>query len=173
VKGARSNPMARRVPAAIGAIAALTAGGVFLLSALRDDAPPPGSGGRRPRGLFFPTFEYGPGNGFPLALLRGTLVEQDGCLFVFNSYVGGSSSHLVLWPEGYEALLVDGVIEVRDGSGARIGGVGEAVVVGGGEINHLEVGGRSAADRFATGHVGEIPAACRSEHLYWLVSPSH
>jgi hypothetical protein len=29
------------------------------------------------------------------------------------------------------------VIEVRDGSGARIGGVGETILVGGGEINHL------------------------------------
>ncbi len=99
---------------------------------------------------------YGPMNGFPAGELNGTLIEEDGCLWVDT----GPSRSLILWPP--EARVVDdgGVRAIHDRGDVAI--VGEPVHLGGGEYSeeHYE---------FVVQLIGEdIPPACRAGGLYWL-----
>ena len=77
---------------------------------------------------------------------------------------------LLLWPEGYTARIADGQLVVLDEKGGVVGRVGEPLRVGGGERNPIEMGGETAAERYASELVGlDIPERCGD--LYWLVSP--
>ncbi|HET9249097.1 MAG TPA: hypothetical protein VFP13_04050 [Actinomycetota bacterium] len=81
-------------------------------------------------GLFFPTWE--PENGVPGAIVSGTLVEDDRCLYLDN----GTRS-LVVWEAGMG--FEDGAL--LDGSGSPIARLGETIHGGGGyygDLGHIE-----------------------------------
>jgi hypothetical protein len=92
------------------------------------------------KGLFFPTWE--PDGGLPTAIVFGTLVEEDRCLYLDN----GTRS-LVVWEDrmGFE----DGAL--FDASGSPIARIGETVHGGGGyygDLRHIErLSGESIPDR--------------------------
>ena len=107
-----------------------------------------------PPSLYFPT--YGPMNGLPTAELAGTLIEENGCLWVESD----GSRWLVLWPGSARAVEADIGVVVREGTNEAV--VGEPVRMGGGEYSdeHYE---------FVVDLIGEeIPPACRTSGLYWL-----
>ena len=92
-------------------------------------------------GLFFPT--WGAGGAAPTAIVQGTLVEDNHCLFV----EAGGQRTLVIWEDGMgfeDATLLDT-------SGSPISHVGETIHGGGGyfgERGHIEeLSGGSIPDR--------------------------
>jgi hypothetical protein len=90
-------------------------------------------------GLFFPTWE--PEGFVPAAIVQGTLVEDDRCLFVDNG-----TRTLVVWEAGMgfenDALL--------DASGTEIARVGELIHGGGGYFDD-----RSYMERLAEQRIPE------------------
>lgn len=107
-----------------------------------------------PAGLYVPT--YGPLNAWPTALLEGTLLEEDGCLWIESRDI----RWLVLWPGGSSVVEEGEQIVVRNGGERAV--VGSDVSAGGGEYGpeHYD---------FVVGLIGEeVPAACRVAGLYWL-----
>jgi hypothetical protein len=117
-----------------------------------------------PRGVFFPTVPVS--DSYPTALMRGTLLLDDGCLFVTS----GSERWLLLWPEGYTARRDGEAIEIFTEDRGPIARVGQPIRIGGGERRPREMGGAAAAERSVTELTGEdIPERCGD--LYWIVSP--
>jgi hypothetical protein len=110
--------------------------------------------GSDPAGLFLPT--YRPMNSAPTALLEGTLVEDDGCLWIETD----NGRHLMLWPEASSVLDGDGQRAVRNDGDVAI--VGTRVSAGGGEYGteHYE---------FVVELIGrDVPEPCRTSGKYWL-----
>ena len=107
-----------------------------------------------PPDVFLPT--YRPMSGGPLALIDGTLAEEDGCLWIDS--VNGR--HLVLWPSGSSVVDVDGQRVVHnDGNRAVVGTHVSAV---GGEYGPENY-------RFVVELIGrEVPEPCRATGRYWL-----
>jgi len=116
-----------------------------------------------PPGIFFPTFELG--GPHPLAIIEGSLVEQDGCLFV----TAHSERWLPLWPDGYSAKRSGDAIEVLSEDGRVIGRTGHPIRLGGGEARPTEVGGFAATDAWAKELTGQN-APDRCGHQYWLAT---
>lgn len=105
-------------------------------------------------GLYFPI--YGPMNGFPSGELAGTLIEEDGCLWVES----GPFRSLILWPRGARVVDDGGVRAIHDGGNVAI--VGEPVRMGGGEYSNEHYA-------FVVDLIGEeVPPACREAGLYFL-----
>lgn len=107
-----------------------------------------------PSDVYLPT--YGPLNGLPAALLEGTLIEDDGCLWIESE----RTRWLVLWPRGSAVVEDAGERVVRNGGQRAV--IGTRVSAGGGEYGdgHYE---------FVVELIGEqISAPCREAGLYWL-----
>jgi hypothetical protein len=113
-----------------------------------------GAGARGADGVFFPTLPHM--NGWPAALLQGTLLERNGCVVL----AGRSESVLLLWPEGYSTRRdPDGSLVVLDDHGDRVGRMGDEVSLGGGLVGesrqHVE---------FAEKLIGQkIPGRCYAD----------
>jgi hypothetical protein len=100
------------------------------------------------------------GDAYPAALGQGALVVENGCLAMQD---GSSPPSFVLWPPNFELQHGRAGIEVVDGDGDLVAGVGEAVQLGGGRM-HL----RPAQDLTN----GRVPEACRvSGERYFIASP--
>lgn len=101
------------------------------------------------------------GNAYPAALGQGTLVVEHGCVAMQG---GSSPPSFVLWPPNYELQRGRMVMEVVDGEGNLVAGIGEAVQLGGGWMD-LEPA-KDITD-------GRIPEACRVEatERYFIASP--
>lgn len=101
------------------------------------------------------------GDAYPAALGQGTLVVEDGCVAMRQ---GSSPPSFVLWPPNYELQRGEKAIEVIDGEGNLVAGVGEAVQLGGGWMD-LEPA-QDITD-------GRIPEACRvnATERYFIASP--
>jgi len=100
------------------------------------------------------------GDAYPAALGQGTLVVQDGCLAMTS---GSGPPSYVLWPPNYELQRGRAGIEVVDGDGNLVAGVGEAVQLGGGWM-YLEHA-QDITD-------GRVPEACRDGgERYFIASP--
>lgn len=117
-----------------------------------------------PANVYLPTYppaNAAPGESarpisLPTALLEGTLVDDDGCLWIEDDVF----RWLVLWPSGSSAVEDNGQVVVRsDGNRAA---VGTQVSAGGGEY-------RQDNYNFVVELIGEqIPNRCRASGLYWL-----
>ena len=92
-------------------------------------------------------------NAFPTALIRGTLVEQDGCIRIRTAE--DPRGHLLVWQPSHRIQRNGERVEIVDGSGQRIARVGETADLGGGEMP-------AANDLKAP-----IPPACTGP--YWMV----
>jgi hypothetical protein len=101
------------------------------------------------------------GDAYPAALGQGTLVVENGCLAMRH---GSSPPSFVLWPPNYELQRGQKGIEVVDGEGNLVAGIGEAVQLGGGWMD-LEPA-QDITD-------GRIPEACRvnATERYFIASP--
>ncbi|HEY2802438.1 MAG TPA: hypothetical protein VGJ67_00800 [Actinomycetota bacterium] len=131
----------------------------LVLGSCRSHTGGPQAGGD----VFFPTAPVG--DAYPAALISGRLEERDRCMFVAS----GGERWLLLWPEGYEARLVNGRVEVSDQNGKLVGRDGDEVSLGGGESRSSEVGGAAAAEKWATDLTGgDIPERCGDQ--YWIVA---
>jgi hypothetical protein len=110
---------------------------------------------KAPEGVFFPTTHDM--NAYPTALIEGTLLARDGCVFIESE----GQLLLVLWPEGFR-------IE-RNGKQLRIlGGIGHPERRTG---QPVELGGGGTEFSFAEELIGEpIPSRCRAAS-YWIASP--
>ncbi len=139
---------------------------LLLLLALETAACSGARGGEAvaPPGIFFPTVPIG--DDYPAALIEGTLEVRSGCVFVSRP----EDRWLLLWPEGYTATFANDRLEVMNGGGDVVGREGEIIRLGGGEGRPIEMGGKTAAEDWASRLTGsEIPERCGD--LYWLVSP--
>lgn len=107
--------------------------------------------------LFMPTHQFTASG--PAALLDGTLVERDGCLWIETRE---RQRFLALWPTGYRVAAGSGTVTVLRNDGRPVAEVGRPITVGGGEYApHQEA--------FVQGLIGRpIPDACRG-NKYWLV----
>ncbi len=107
-------------------------------------------------GIFLPM--YRPLDGYPAALLQGTLVHDGGCLWIES----GSTRLLVLWPSDTSVVAQGGQLVVRNAGQQAI--VGTAVSAGGGEYYPENYD-------FVVGLIGQqVPPQCRGSDLYWLAS---
>ncbi len=107
-----------------------------------------------PAGIFLPTYE--PMDTLPAALLQGTLIEEDGCLWIESD----NSRWLVLWPDATYASVEDDQLVVYSGGDRAV--VGARVSAGGGEYGAQD-------EAFVADLIGEaVPAACQQSGLYWL-----
>lgn len=105
--------------------------------------------------IFFPRMP--PANAIPAALLAGTLVLRDGCLWIETE---PRQSYLALWPAGSYPVKSGNIVEVRASDGTRLAAVGAVVVATGGELRDLD-------------HVSQLigrdpPEACQAG-MYWRV----
>lgn len=101
------------------------------------------------------------GDAYPAAIGMGTLVVEHGCVAMRQ---GSSPPSFVLWPPNYELQRGEKTIEVVDGEGNLVAGIGEAVQLGGGFMDLAPA--QDVTD-------GRIPEACR-EHAterYFIASP--
>ncbi len=113
-----------------------------------------GCGSSAPPGIYLPT--YGSMNALPTGLLEGTLVEEDGCLWIEPD----DTRRLVLWPGG-TSVANDGDQLVLQSAGEQVI-VGTQVSSGGGEYGPGNY-------RFVVELIGEeVPSACQQTGLYWL-----
>ena len=110
-----SRPRRARLIAAATAFAVFVPVAVFAWSALRTSDPAPVGSGPE---VFFPTWTM---DARPQALVHGTLLERDGCLFASS----GDGESLVLWERGL--TYRDGFIASGDRLVARIGEPFDAV----------------------------------------------
>ena len=101
------------------------------------------------------------GDAYPSALGKGTLVVEEGCLAMRD---GSSPPSFVLWPPNYELQRGRVGLEVIDGEGNLVAGLGEAVQLGGGWMDLQPA--QDITD-------GRIPEACRVEatERYFIASP--
>jgi hypothetical protein len=101
------------------------------------------------------------GEAYPAALGQGTLVVEQGCLAMAGS-VGPPS--FVLWPPSFALRRGERGIEVVDGDGNLVAGVGEPVQLGGGWMDLSP-----AQDITGDG----IPARCRvnGDERYFIAGP--
>lgn len=85
-------------------------------------------------GFAFPTSARGEGG--PLGLIEGTLIESDGCLWV----EAGMERHVVLWPRGFDLTDIGGPMVAGDNQIFR---PGDLIRAGGGsyEISAFVVEG--------------------------------
>lgn len=81
-----------------------------------------------PDGYVFPTRSTG--NSGAAALLTGTVIERNGCLYVQPA---AGTEYLVIWPDSLRLVIDDmGLPTIMDGSDV-VARVGDVVRVGGGE----------------------------------------
>jgi hypothetical protein len=152
-------PRRRRLPTLLlGLVVGLAAVGIAFraFGGGSDDAS-------APDGIFFPRFDDSQ-DAYPAALAFGTLVLEDGCIFLENA---PSPRLLLLWPDGarLESTGDGGYRITYDGS--PIARIGEYVYVGGGLVGE-------AADEtdFPEQLIGTtIPARCRADGGYWYTDP--
>ena len=105
-------------------------------------------------GIYFPT--YGSMDALPVGVLEGTLVEDDGCLWLESD----GSRWLVLWPNGAQAVEANVGVVVREGTNEAV--VGEPIRLGGGEYGIEKYA-------FVADLIGEeVPPVCRESGLFWL-----
>jgi len=102
------------------------------------------------------------GDMYPAALGQGTLVVENGCVAMRH---GSSPPSFVLWPPNYELQRGEKAIEVVDGEGNLVAGIGEAVQLGGGWMDLQPA--QDITD-------GRIPEACRVNETerYFIASPA-
>jgi hypothetical protein len=93
---------------------------------------------------------------FPAAGIRGTVVEQDGCIRVRTD--DDPRGRLLVWQPDYQIQRNGERIEIVDGSGKVVARVGESIDIGGGEVPAFE-------DRLKA----PLPPACTGP--YWMVAP--
>jgi hypothetical protein len=93
-------------------------------------------------------------NAFPTALIRGTVVEQDGCIRLRTS--DDARGRLLMWQPSHRVHRNGERIEIVDGKGKVIARVGESIDLGGGEMPAIENYLKSP-----------IPPACTGP--YWMV----
>jgi hypothetical protein len=113
-----------------------------------------------PEGVFFPTLTESQ-DSYPAAATSGTLVEQDGCVFLMPGDV------LLIWPHGASAERTDaGALRITVGA-KPVGQTGDEVRLGGGLLGEEEGAVGQAEDL-----IGEpIPDRCRADGGYWLTAP--
>jgi len=100
------------------------------------------------------------GNAYPAALGQGKLVVEDGCLAMTGA---SQPPSFILWPPTFELREGRDGIEVVDGDGDLVAGVGEAVQLGGGWMS------LTAAQDLTD---GRVPEACRVDgERYFIASP--
>lgn len=93
------------------------------------------------------------------ALLKGTLVEEEGCLRVHYNYGGAAdSSILVIWDNDHALHIDEQGVAVANSEGEILGRVGAPISIGGGQVypEHLDADLQQV-----------IPDACRAD-LYWF-----
>jgi hypothetical protein len=78
-----------------------------------------------------PPLDFGP-QGCPAALLEGTLIPDDDFGFVVLHDDEGLPPNVVVWPNGWAALDVDGVRQLLDDGGNVVAREGDRVHAGGG-----------------------------------------
>lgn len=116
-----------------------------------------GCGSSAPPGIYLPT--YGSMNAMPAGLLEGTLIEDDGCLWI----EAGDDRWLVLWPSGTSVANDGGQLVVQIGGETAV--EGQRVSAGGGEYGPENY-------RFVVELIGEeVPTACRQAGRYFLAGP--
>lgn len=71
----------------------------------------------------------------PAALGAGKLVLKDGCLRL----EWGGTSHLLIWPHGYDYRISGGNIEVLDENGQVVARTGQYKKFGGGEVPSIKL----------------------------------
>jgi beta propeller repeat protein len=97
---------------------------------------------------------------YPLALARGTLVLDAGCLRLSHMFATGFiESDLLVWPPGFSVRSENGVIVILDRSGEEVARTGDALEVGGGQVT---------ADIVEKYTEQSVPADVPGP--YWLVS---
>lgn len=79
--------------------------------------------------LIFPT--QLPDSAGANALLRGLLIEEDGCLKVISEHDG--TTYPIIWPHGFGWSDDDGVVTVHDAEETTVGRVSETITMSGGE----------------------------------------
>lgn len=134
---------------------------VFDVTPARTPTPPPAT--PLPAGLRALPVQVPPQGERVLmeALLEGELRLVNGCLRVGEEYAG-QEGELIIWPPGFWAAAVDGVIVVYDAAGQAVAGVGDWVSFGGGEVFQL-FQSPTAIDSV----VEQPPAECPGP--YWVV----
>jgi hypothetical protein len=138
----------------MGALMRLASLGVLALSGCASPEPSVEPG----PSLFLPHHDIRGGG--PTALIIGTLIVRDGCIWI-KTDDGGSD--LVLWPQGVSlGVGPAGRIEVVGMPGATAPTpMGSTVEMGGGEYKD---------EQFVAQLIGEsIPRTCRAER-YWLAT---
>jgi hypothetical protein len=108
--------------------------------------------------LYVPTHNRPASDPFPAALLSGTVVVDriTGCLWIEGA---ASVRYLVLWPQGYEAHLVNDAWQVIDGTGATRAVENASVTIGGGEFNDANA---------VRDLIGEDPPVACVTGEYWI-----
>jgi hypothetical protein len=115
--------------------------------------------------VFFPT-EKEPSNAYMASLAEGTLVEEQGCIFLGADPRPGSHRLLVIWPNQASVRLADdGNLEVFF-DGRSYGEIGDHVQLGGGLLSEE----RNDLD-FVQEVIGEtVPQRCLADG-YFSASP--
>lgn len=108
-----------------------------------------------PADFFFPQHGSPLGTG-DLALLEGTLVAADGCLWI---EAGDGSRHLVIWPSDTGRGMINGQPAVLGPGNELLAETG----------SHTMLGGSGTDAGTALRLAGEIPAACAGES-FWVAS---
>jgi hypothetical protein len=90
--------------------------------------------GAEQKELTFPVLEKT--NSMMQALLRGTLVEREGCLYIGSK--NGEDGQSPLWPHGFSYYRDENVITILDEEGNPVARTGEEVSMGGGLIGEPE-----------------------------------
>ena len=134
---------------------------VFEVTPARTATPPPAT--PLPTGLRALPVQVPPEGERVLmeALLEGKLRLVNGCLRVGEEYAG-QEGELIIWPPGFWAAAVDGVIVVYDAAGQAVAGVGDWVSLSGGSVPRL-FQSPTAIDSV----VEQPPAECPGP--YWVV----
>ncbi len=93
------------------------------------------------------------------ALLQGTAVYEDGCLFIV---AGDGTRYLPLWP-------VDALLGMINSEPAILGPDGELLVESGDAfVDIVELGGSEATAERAAEILGDIPERCANDR-FWVV----
>jgi hypothetical protein len=150
----------RRVVAGTVALLISIAAAIVLLHAFRPSVTP----AHAPDNVFLPRLTEHQ-DAWPAALIWGTLVESDGCVFIASDYPGTPSERvLLIWPLETTAESPDGGALRILVDGQLVGQIGDRVRLGGGFV------GESKNDvGFAESLTGTaIPEACRTDGGYWI-----
>jgi hypothetical protein len=95
--------------------------------------------------------------GFPAAAIPGTLIEEDGCVYVASLY---EQTYLVLWPSGWTFDRQSAPARVIGPDGEVVAFIGDEVRFGGGIVPR-SVAEENSADALPT---------CSPQTGYWLFS---